>query len=155
MGYRHPPPEAFSNGLRISAKSGDMWRFALLGRHRLMCMIIRSVREIVGTARDVHGDGWKSRRLVLSDEDIGYSVHETTLEAGVSLSFEYQHHRETVYCVSGEGQVEDLASGRTASLAPGGLYSAGIGEPHRITTSTEMRLLCIFTPPLAGIEEAD
>ena len=63
----------------------------------------------------------------------------------------YEHHRETVYCVSGEGQVEDLTSG----LAPGGLYSAGIGEPHRFATATEMRLLCLFTPPLAGTEEAD
>lgn len=120
-----------------------------------MGVIIRSVREILGTARDVHGDGWKSRRIVLADEDIGYSVHETTLEAGISLQFEYRYHRETVYCVSGEGQVEDLSTGRTVPLAPGGLYSAGIGEPHRITTATEMRLLCVFTPPLAGSEEAD
>jgi L-ectoine synthase len=118
-------------------------------------MIIRSVAEVLGTFRDVHGGGWKSRRLVLADEDVGYSVHETTLEAGVNLRFEYAHHRETVYCVSGEGQVEDLASGRTVALAPGSLYSAGIGEPHRIATTTEMRLLCIFTPPLAGTEEAD
>jgi L-ectoine synthase len=118
-------------------------------------MIIRSVRETLRTARDVHGSGGKSRRRVLADEDIGYSVHETTLEPGIDLRFEYAHHRETVYCVSGEGQVEDLTSGRTADLAPGGLYSAGIGEPHRIVTTTEMRLLCVFTPPLAGSEEAD
>jgi L-ectoine synthase len=129
-----------------------------IGRERdrtLVCMIIRSVREILGTARDVHGDGWKSRRLVLADEDIGYSVHETTLAAGISLRFEYEHHRETVYCVRGKGQVEDLTSGRIVDLAPGGLYSPGIGEPHRIATATEMRLLCVFTPPLAGTEEAD
>jgi L-ectoine synthase len=118
-------------------------------------MIIRHVEEVLGTDRDVLGDGWKSRRLVLAAEGIGYSVHETTLEAGISLPFEYAHHRETVYCVSGEGRIEDLSSGRAASLSPGGLYSAGIGEPHRITTATEMRLLCIFTPPLAGTEEAD
>lgn len=92
---------------------------------------------------------------MLAAEGIGYSVHETTLAAGISLRFEYEHHRETVYCVSGEGCIEDLSSGRAAALSAGGLYSAGIGEPHRITTTTEMRLLCIFTPPLTGSEEAD
>jgi L-ectoine synthase len=118
-------------------------------------MIIRSVGEVLGTARDVHGEGWQSRRLVLADDAVDYSVHETTLEAGISFRFEYAHHRETVYCVSGEGTIEDLESGRSVAFAAGGLYSAGIGEAHRITTATEMRLLCIFTPPRAWTEEAD
>ena len=92
---------------------------------------------------------------MLAGEGPEYSVHETTLDAGISLRFEYEHHRETVYCVQGEGQVRDLASGRVAELTPGGLYSAGVGEPHEISTRTEMLLVCIFTPPLIGREEAD
>jgi hypothetical protein len=40
-------------------------------------------------------------------------------------------------------------------LEPGGLYSAGVGEPHEIVAITEMRLACVFTPPLQGTEEAD
>lgn len=83
-----------------------------------------------------------------------YSVHETTLDAGVRLRFSYRHHRETVYCVAGEGTIEDVDGGRTVRLAPGGLYSAGIGEAHVITAETEMKLLCILTPPLTGDEEA-
>jgi len=118
-------------------------------------MIIRSVSDVLGTARDVHGQGWRSRRLVLAGEGVPYSVHETTLEAGTTLEFEYQHHRETVYCVSGEGTIEDLAGGRSAELRPGGLYSVGIGEPHRVTTRSEMVLVCVFSPPLEGAEEAD
>ena len=117
-------------------------------------MIIRSVDEVIGTARDVHGKGWKSRRVVLAGEGPDYSVHETTLEAGVRLRFSYRDHRETVYCVAGEGLIEDVGGARTVRLIPGGLYSAGIGEDHVITTDTEMKLLCIFTPPLTGDEEA-
>jgi L-ectoine synthase len=117
-------------------------------------MIVRSVTDVIGTARDVHGQGWKSRRVVLAGEGPDYSVHETTLDAGVTLRFEYQHHRETVYCIAGEGTIEDLGAGRVVRLGPGGLYSAGIGEDHIITTDTEMKLVCIFSPPLAGDEEA-
>lgn len=118
-------------------------------------MIVRSVSEIVGSERDVHGKGWKSRRLVLADEEIGYSVHETTLEAGVELPFEYQRHRETVYCIDGEGSVEDVDAGVTVPLRAGSMYSAGIGEPHVVRARTQVKLLCVFTPALAGAEEAD
>lgn len=118
-------------------------------------MIIRSVEEILGTARDVSGQGWKSRRLILEKDGIDYSVHETTLEAGQRLQFRYGSHRETVYCVSGSGTIEDVAAGRVVNLEPGVLYSAGIGDDHVVTTSSEMKLVCIFTPPLLGAEEAD
>jgi hypothetical protein len=66
-------------------------------------VIIRSVEVILGTARDASGQGWKSRRLVLEEDGIDYSVHETTLEAGQRLRFEYGSHRETVCRVSGSG----------------------------------------------------
>jgi L-ectoine synthase len=118
-------------------------------------MIIRSVADVVGTPRDVHGAGWKSRRLVLAGEGADYSLHETTLDAGVRLRFEYERHRETVYCVEGEGTLDDLGGGRVVSITPGSLYSAGIGEAHVITAHTELKLVCVFTPALDGAEEAD
>lgn len=118
-------------------------------------MIIRSVEEILGTPRDVHGTGWKSRRIVLAGDGVGYSVHETTLDAGQRLRFEYRNHRETVYCIEGQGAVEDVSGGRVIRLGPGVLYSAGVGEDHIVTTESQMRLLCIFTPALIGSEEAD
>jgi L-ectoine synthase len=118
-------------------------------------MIIRSVSEVIGTERDVPGEGWRSRRLVLADDAIGYSLHETTLEAGIELRFEYRNHRETVYCLEGDGSVEDVASGRRVTLRPGSMYSAGIGEPHVVRTDTQVRVLCVFTPALTGTEEAD
>jgi L-ectoine synthase len=118
-------------------------------------MIIRSVSETIGGERDVHGRGWMSRRLVLADDGTGYSLHETTLEAGIELRFEYRHHRETVYCVEGEGTVEDVGSGRLVPLRPGSMYSAGIGEPHVVRAETQVKVLCVFTPALAGREEAD
>ena len=118
-------------------------------------MIIRNVADVIGTARDVHGDGWKSRRLVLAGEGADYSVHETTLEEGIRLRFEYERHRETVYCVEGEGTLQDVGADQVVTITPGCLYSAGVGEEHVITAHTEMKLVCVFTPALSGTEEAD
>lgn len=59
-------------------------------------MFTRSVEEILGTERDVHGEGWKSRRLVLAEDGLPFSVHETLVEAGRSLRFTYRAHSETV-----------------------------------------------------------
>ena len=92
---------------------------------------------------------------MLADDAIGYSVHETTLDAGVELPFEYQRHRETVYCIEGRGSIEDVGSGVTVPLVPGTMYSAGVGEPHVVRAETEVKVLCVFTPALTGTEEAD
>jgi len=118
-------------------------------------MLIRHLDQISETDRDVHGPGWRSRRLVVAEDGLKYSFHVTTLDEGAEQEFEYRDHRETVYCVEGEGIIEDLSDGRVEHLAPGSLYSAGIGEPHRITAVTPMRLVCVFDPPLLGTEEAD
>ena len=118
-------------------------------------MYVKTVDDVIGTDRDVAGDGWRSRRLMLAREGAPYSVHETTLDPGVRLQFSYRSHRETVYCVEGRGAIEDLGSGRQRPLLPGSLYSVGIGDDHVVTTQTQMRLICIFDPPLIGDEEAD
>jgi L-ectoine synthase len=118
-------------------------------------MFSRSVQEIIGTERDVHGDGWKSRRLVLAGDGLPFSVHETTVEAGAHLRFTYQNHSETVYCIEGRGTVEDVARGAIIPLEPGSLYSVGIGDDHIIRAETEIKFLCVFEPPLTGTEEAD
>ncbi len=118
-------------------------------------MLIRRLDAVSGTERDVRGSGWRSRRLVVAADGLEYSFHITVLDAGARLEFEYERHRETVYCVDGEGTVEDLTEQRVEPLGPGDLYSAGIGEPHVITAITGMTLVCVFDPPLEGTEEAD
>jgi L-ectoine synthase len=118
-------------------------------------MLTRSVQETLGTERDVQGDGWKSRRLVVAADGLPCSVHETLVDAGTTLRFDYRAHTETVYCVEGQGSVEDVARGQRTPLSPGSLYSVFIGDDHILRTETRMKFLCIFTPALAGTEEAD
>jgi L-ectoine synthase len=118
-------------------------------------MLIRTVQEIVGSERDVQGEGWRSRRLVLAGDGLPFSVHESTVDAGQVLRFTYRSHSETVYCVAGGGTVEDVAGGKIADLQPGTLYSVGVGDEHVVRTDSETTFLCVFVPPLVGTEEAD
>ena len=51
-------------------------------------MIVRSLSEVVGSERDVAGEGWRSRRLLLRDDGMGFSLHDTVVEAGAELEME-------------------------------------------------------------------
>jgi L-ectoine synthase len=127
----------------------------IAGSKKEAAMFTSDVRDVIGTERDVAGDGWKSRRLILARDGLPYSVHETVIDPGVNLRFAYTSHRETVYCIEGEGSVRDVASRREWAIRPGSIYSVGIGDDHQVTTRTALKLLCVFDPPLAGREEAD
>lgn len=118
-------------------------------------MIVRYVEDIIGTDRDASGEGWKSRRLMLARDGLKYSVHETTLEPNLTLRFNYTAHRETVYCIHGEGSIHNVQTGETWPLRPGSIYSVGIGDDHIVKTQTQMKLLCLFDPPLEGQEHAE
>jgi L-ectoine synthase len=118
-------------------------------------MFHRSVGEILGGERDVQGEGWRSRRLVLAGDGLPFSLHETTIEAGQTERVAYAAHTETVYCVAGRASVEDVAAGVVVELRPGSLYSVGVGDEHVVRVEEETTFICVFTPPLTGREEAD
>lgn len=103
----------------------------------------------------VQGKGWESRRPLTRADGLGYSVHLTTVEAGVTLELRYLHHVETVYCISGEGTLTAEDSGDQHQLRPGQLYVLNEHDRHTLTAITPMTGLCIFTPPTAGDEIHD
>jgi L-ectoine synthase len=118
-------------------------------------MFFREVASIAGTEQDGYGPGWRSRRLITADDGLDYSFHFTEVDEGSRLEFEYTNHRETVFCVDGLARVEDVSTGKIVELRPGSLYSVGTREPHVFSATTNMRLVCVFDPPLHGSEEAD
>jgi L-ectoine synthase len=118
-------------------------------------MFFREISSVTGTAHDVRGLGWRSRRLITADDELHYSFHFTEIDEGARLEFAYTNHRETVYCVEGLGNVTEVITGKVVELVPGSLYSVGTGEPHIFTANTAMQLICVFDPPLHGTEEAD
>jgi len=118
-------------------------------------MIVRHLNDLIGSERDVHGPVWTSRRFLLADDGVGFTLTQTTTEAGSEQILWYQHHIEANYVIEGEGEVENLASGEVFQLAPGSLYVLDRHEKHRLKSFTAMRLVCVFTPALSGRETHD
>ena len=118
-------------------------------------MIVRSLDDVVGTDRDVEGEGWRSRRLLLRRDQVGFSLHDTTVAAGTKLSLQYKHHLEACYCLEGEAELVDLASGERHTIAPGTMYALDEHDRHTLTVQRDLRLVCVFNPALTGAEVHD
>ncbi|MCE7481583.1 MULTISPECIES: ectoine synthase [Microbacterium] len=118
-------------------------------------MIVRTLDEITDTDADIKTENWRSKRIVLAKEKVGFSVHETTLYAGTVSRFWYANHIEAVFVVEGEGEITDLGTGETHQLAPGSLYLLNDHDKHEVRPRTEMRVVCVFNPPVTGREVHD
>ena len=118
-------------------------------------MIVRTLSEAEKTERRVCSSNWESTRLVLKDDSMGYSFHITTIYAGTQTEMEYRNHLETVYCMEGEGEVETLADGKTYQISPGTVYVLNRHDRHILKARSEMKLACVFNPPLTGKEVHD
>ncbi|HVV30401.1 MAG TPA: ectoine synthase [Mycobacteriales bacterium] len=118
-------------------------------------MIVRTLAQIEGTERDVGAETWCSRRFVLAGDGVGFSLHDTVLYAGTSTDMWYRDHIEAVYCISGEGLLEDLDNGTSYPLAAGTMYLLNGHEHHRVTATTDLRTVCVFNPPCTGREVHD
>ena len=115
-------------------------------------MIIRTLDEVIGTERDVAGEGWRSRRLLLKRDAMGFSLHDTVVEAGWEKEMEYANHLEACYLMQGEAEITDLATGEQYQLGPGSMYALEAHDRHRLHAKTDLRLVCVFNPPLASGE---
>ncbi|HET6381077.1 MAG TPA: ectoine synthase [candidate division Zixibacteria bacterium] len=118
-------------------------------------MIVRSLEEVLGTDRDVAGEGWRSRRLLLRRDGMGFSLHDTVVDARAELEMEYRHHLEACYVIDGEAELEDLASGRRHRLGPGMVYALDQHDRHVLRVQRELHLVCVFNPALTGAETHD
>lgn len=116
-------------------------------------MKIVKLQDLIGTDRDVSGPGWKSRRFLLKKDGMGFSFHETIIPAGAELHMWYKNHLEAVYCVGGNGTIEDLETGEVHQISDGVLYALDKHDRHVVRGGTEdMRLVCAFNPPVTGKE---
>jgi len=118
-------------------------------------MIVRRLDEIAGTDREVSDTNWNSRRLLLKKDGMGFSLHDTTLHPGSETPMWYRNHVEAVYCVQGEGEVVDLATDTRHPIRPGTMYALDRHDRHILRAHTELRMICVFNPPLAGPETHD
>jgi len=118
-------------------------------------MIVRHLESLEGTDREVHADNWSSRRLLLAQEGMGFSMHDTLIHAGTETEICYAHHLEAVYCIEGEGEIELVPSGEKHAIRPGMLYALNLHDRHLLRATTRLRMVCVFNPALTGRETHD
>lgn len=118
-------------------------------------MIVKHLDEIIGTEDDVDTDTWNARRLLLRRDGMGFSLHDTLIKEGTETYIWYANHLEAVYCISGEGEIEDLDNNVIYLIRPGTMYALNRHERHYLRAKQEMRMVCVFTPPLSGREVHD
>jgi len=117
-------------------------------------MIVQRLQDIIDTERDVAAPNgnWVSRRLLLKEDGMGFSMHDTTIYAGTETYMWYKHHLEAVYCIAGKGELEDLETGKIYPIESGVLYALNGHERHYLRAFEDMRMICVFNPPLTGQE---
>ena len=117
-------------------------------------MIVRRLSEAEQTDRRVVAGNWESTRLLLRSDKMGFSFHITTIYEGTESRMWYRNHLEAVYCMEGEGTLED-ADGRIHEISPGALYALDEHDQHVLRARTTMRMACVFNPALHGKEVHD
>ena len=71
-------------------------------------MIVRKISDLDDTEFDIQTPNWRSKRIILARDKVGFSVHENTLDAGTENEFWYANHIEAVMIIEGEGTITDL-----------------------------------------------
>lgn len=118
-------------------------------------MIVRTLNQIINSPRDTKAATWCSRRLLLKSDGVGFSLHDTLIYPGTETLIWYRHHIEAVYCIEGEGEVEETETGVIHPISVGTLYTLNGHERHLLRARTQLRLICVFNPPLTGNEVHD
>ena len=120
-------------------------------------MIVKTLEDIIDTEDDIQAETgtWASRRMLLKKDGMGFSFHDTTIFAGTQTLIWYKHHLEAVYCVAGEGELEVIETGEIFNIKDGTMYALNGHEKHYLRAFSDMRMVCVFNPPLTGKEVHD
>lgn len=112
-------------------------------------MIIRDLDDV----KTVDWGNGLSRRFLVQDDNVGYSLTDTTVRAGTKSRLQYRNHIEACYCIEGSGEVIEL-DGTVNPIMPGRMYALDEHEVHYLVASPheDLRLVCVFNPPLRGDE---
>lgn len=118
-------------------------------------MIVRHLKDIRASEQNVKSEGWESARMLLKQDDMGFSFHITTLYAGAEIKMHYLNHLEAVFIMQGKGSIENIATGEMHALLPGVMYALNAHDPHVLRIEEEIVCACVFNPPVSGREVHD
>jgi L-ectoine synthase len=120
-------------------------------------MIVRTLEDCKNSDRHVRSENWESTRMLLKNDNMGFSFHITRIFAGTETPIHYQNHLESVYCISGSGEVETCDDGKVHRIEPGTIYILDKHDKHllRADKGEDLVFACVFNPALHGKEVHD
>ncbi len=119
-------------------------------------MFVRSLNDVEDTEHFVDWGNGTSHRLLTETDRLGYTVCHTVVRAGTESQLQYRNHLEACYCISGEGEVEDM-EGTVFPIKPGDIYVLDKHDRHLLRggKKRDLVLVSVFNPPLKGDEKHD
>jgi L-ectoine synthase len=118
-------------------------------------VIVRHLNQLRESERVVSAATWTSRRLLLARDRMGFSLHDTLMHAGTTTRMHYKNHLEAVYCIAGRGSIQLAGTDEIFPISEGTLYALDQHDEHILHAETELRLVCVFNPPVHGAETHD
>ena len=109
--------------------------------------------EGMGRVMEFTPGGFFSHRFLLDQDGMGYTITRTVIPAKGPQEWHYPQHLEACYCVSGHGELVDLATGERHTVTPDTVYALDKNDRHTFEAiGGPVTLICVFTPALRGDE---
>ncbi len=120
-------------------------------------MIYKTYDELAGTKGEtvLVGGEAVTRRFLLAEDRVGFTLSDIRVKAGQVATLWYKNHIEANYVIEGEGTLVELDNGVERPLSPGVMYCLDKHDRHQVIAKTDMRVICVFNPPLVGGESHD
>ena len=120
-------------------------------------MFVRRVDAMRAAGKELVVANGQARtlRMLTQVDEVGFTLADVNLKAGASSVLWYKHHWEANHILAGTGEVTDLTSGQSWTLTPGMVYCVGPRDRHRLSATSDLHLVSIFSPALRGDEMHD
>jgi quercetin dioxygenase-like cupin family protein len=96
--------------------------------------------------------GFRSYRILLKEDNMGFSMTKTIIEPNGPQHWHYKNHLEACYCISGRGILKNLTTGEEHEISKDITYVLDKNDDHEFTAIETVTLICVFNPPLLGQE---
>lgn len=102
--------------------------------------------------RQVEFHSGVSNRIVLAEDNMGFTMTKTVIKPGKQVFQHYKNHLESCYCVSGYAVLINAITGEHHQITPDTTYVLDKHDPHYFEAIETTVLICVFNPPLTGQE---
>tara|TARA_R100001463_G_scaffold74997_2_gene129060 strand:+ start:16210 stop:16596 length:387 start_codon:yes stop_codon:yes gene_type:complete len=115
-------------------------------------MKIINEKKLIGTERDVKFKEGRSIRFILKKDNMGFSFHKTIIPKGNKGHWHYKNHKESCYCIKGNGILTNLETKEKFNINVGDIYILDKNDNHTFESLTDVILISVFNPPIVGQE---